>query len=73
MIESFSVSLFGEERKIRVYLPSNRKDKKYPVLYMHDGQNVFGNEEAFGGVGLELHDYLEKNDVDLIMVAIDQD
>ncbi|WP_226675103.1 alpha/beta hydrolase [Mesobacillus jeotgali] len=72
MIESFSVSLFGKERNIRVYLPSNMKDKKYPVLYMHDGQNVFGNEEAIGGVGLELHDYLEKNDVELIVVAIDQ-
>ncbi|GAM12425.1 alpha/beta hydrolase [Mesobacillus selenatarsenatis] len=72
MIESFPVSLFGEERKIRVYLPLNKKEIKYPVLYMHDGQNVFGNEEAIGGVGLELHDYLEKNDVELIVVAIDQ-
>jgi predicted alpha/beta superfamily hydrolase len=72
MIESFQLSLFGKERKIRVYLPSNMKDKKYPVLYMHDGQNVFGNDEAIGGVGLELHDYLEKNDVELIVVAIDQ-
>lgn len=72
MIESFLVSLFGEERRIRVYLPSNMKDSTYPVLYMHDGQNVFGNEEAIGGVGLELDDYLEKNDVGLIVVAIDQ-
>jgi predicted alpha/beta superfamily hydrolase len=72
MIESFSVSLFGEERKIRVYLPLNKKDKKYPVLYMHDGQNVFGNEGAIGGVGLELDDYLEKKEVELIVVAIDQ-
>lgn len=72
MIENFPVSLFGEERKIRVYLPLNKKEIKYPVLYMHDGQNVFGNEEAIGGVGLELHDYLEKNDVELIIVAIDQ-
>lgn len=72
MIESFSVPMFGEGRKLRVYLPTNRKDNKFPVLYMHDGQNVFENEEAIGGVGLELHDYLEKNDVELIVVAIDQ-
>ncbi|MBS8263787.1 alpha/beta hydrolase [Mesobacillus boroniphilus] len=72
MIESFLVSLFGEEREIRVYLPSNGQDKKYPVLYMHDGQNVFGNEEAIGGVALELDKYLEKNDMELIVVAIDQ-
>ena len=72
MIESFSVSLFGEERNIRVYVPSGSSEKRYPVLYMHDGQNVFGNEEAIGGVGLELHDYLDKNAVELIVVAIDQ-
>ena len=72
MIESFPVFLFGEERKIRVYLPSKRKDRTFSVLYMHDGQNVFGNEEAIGGVALELHDYLEMNEVELIVVAIDQ-
>ena len=72
MIESVAVSLFGEERNIRVYVPSKNKGKMYPVLYMHDGQNVFGNEEAIGGVALELHDYLEKNDVELMVVAIDQ-
>ncbi|WP_226641460.1 alpha/beta hydrolase [Mesobacillus subterraneus] len=72
MIESFAVSLFGEERNIRVYVPSKDKGNMYPVLYIHDGQNVFGNEEAIGGVALELHDYLEKNDVELIVVAIDQ-
>ncbi|WNF24767.1 alpha/beta hydrolase-fold protein [Mesobacillus jeotgali] len=72
MMESFAVSLFGEERNIRVNLPSGRSETRYPVLYMHDGQNVFGNDEAIGGVALELHDYLEKNDVELIVVAIDQ-
>lgn len=72
MIESFPVSLFGEERKVRVYLPTKRKDNTFPVLYMHDGQNVFGNEEVIGGVALELHEYLEKNEVELIVVAIDQ-
>ncbi|WLR57406.1 alpha/beta hydrolase-fold protein [Mesobacillus subterraneus] len=72
MIESFSVPLFEGERKIRVYLPTDWKDNIYPVLYMHDGQNVFGNEEAISGVALELHDYLDENDVELIVVAIDQ-
>lgn len=72
MIENFAVSLFGEERNIRVYIPSGPAEKRYPVLYMHDGQNVFGNDEAIGGVALELHDYLEKNDIELIVVAIDQ-
>lgn len=74
MLKSFKVLLFEQERKIRVYLPCNYNevDKRYPVLYMHDGQNVFGSEEAIGGVSLELHRYLDQNKLDIIVVAIDQ-
>ncbi|RHW43279.1 alpha/beta hydrolase [Neobacillus notoginsengisoli] len=74
MIETFSVRLFEQERKIRVYLPVNysKATKKYPVLYMHDGQNVFDNREAFDGVSLDLHQYLNQNNVELIVVAIDR-
>ncbi len=74
MIESFNISLFDKERKIRVYLPHDyaATDKKYPVLYMHDGQNVFDDSEAIGGVSLDLHKHLDQNKVDLIVVAIDQ-
>lgn len=74
MVESFNVTLFGEERMIRVFLPSEyaASRKSYPVLYMHDGQNVFGNEEAIGGVGLELDKKLDDSKIGLIVVAIDQ-
>ncbi|CAM3826172.1 alpha/beta hydrolase [Mesobacillus thioparans] len=72
MINSFEVSLFGEARGIRVYVPSEKAGKRFPVLYMHDGQNVFGNEEAIGGVGLELVKLLEKKQIELMVVAIDQ-
>lgn len=49
--------LFSEElqntRKIRIYLPPSyceTEAKCYPVLYMHDGQNIFsGSEGLFGG------------------------
>lgn len=73
MLETFKVNLFNTERKIRVYLPHSyeKTSKRYPVLYMHDGQNVFGSEEAIGGVSLELHEFLDKNEIDLIVVAID--
>lgn len=40
-------------RKIRVYLPPSYREtgtRRYPVLYMHDGQNVFsGSGGMFGG------------------------
>ncbi|MBT2681782.1 alpha/beta hydrolase [Bacillus sp. ISL-35] len=72
MINSFEVSLFGEARRIRVYVPTAANGKRYPVLYMHDGQNVFGDEEAIGGVGLDLDKLLEKKQIELMVVAIDQ-
>ncbi|MGG0658593.1 alpha/beta hydrolase [Rummeliibacillus pycnus] len=74
MINSFTIPILNHQRTIQVYLPKNYRDvsKRYPVLYMHDGQNVFENEDAIGGVALELNKYLEQNNLDLIIVAIDQ-
>lgn len=37
-------------RRITVYLPpgyDERDDKRYPVLYMHDGQNLFDADRAY--------------------------
>ena len=38
-------------RTIRVYLPTGYEstDEKYPVLYMHDAQNLFDTATAFSG------------------------
>lgn len=74
MIKSFTIPIFNQQRKIQVYLPNNYNvvSRSYPVLYMHDGQNVFENEDAIGGVALELNTYLEQTKLDLIVVAIDQ-
>ena len=41
-------------RKIRVWLPRGyadeaNKDRRYPVLYMNDGQNLFDRATSFGG------------------------
>lgn len=45
-------SQFVPDRQIEIYLPpdydSNRAEG-YPVLYMHDGQNVFDANTAYGG------------------------
>jgi predicted alpha/beta superfamily hydrolase len=75
MLEKFHVhmSSFNQERMIRVYLPVSyhESNKRYPVLYMHDGQNVFEDEGAIKGVSLGLKDYLDENKVEIIVVAID--
>src|SRR5438045_6549794 len=42
----------GNEHRFRVFLPPGYREntlKKYPVLYMHDGNNLFLKEEAFLG------------------------
>ncbi|MBE99732.1 alpha/beta hydrolase-fold protein [Flavobacterium coralii] len=39
------------ERGIYIYLPHNyySSNKKYPVIYMHDAQNLFDDKTAFAG------------------------
>lgn len=76
MLEKFTIpiSAFNHERTIRVYTPSiyeTEPSKRYPVLYMHDGQNVFEDQDAIQGVSLGLKDYLEKSKLELIVVGID--
>lgn len=76
MLDIFLMTIksFEQQRRIQVYLPRSYQlgEKKYPVLYMHDGQNVFQDGEAIGGVSLELESYLEETGLDVIVVAIDQ-
>lgn len=76
MLEKFTIpiSAFNHERTIRVYTPLNyesEQTKRYPVLYMHDGQNVFEDQDAIQGVSLGLKDYLDKSRLELIVVGID--
>ncbi|WP_221563375.1 alpha/beta hydrolase [Alkalihalobacillus sp. TS-13] len=76
MLETFSINLtpFNQERTVRVYLPKSYDDSEqhYPVLYMHDGKNVFRDEVAVGGKSLELENYLDEYNIDLIVIGIDQ-
>src|ERR1700704_1374673 len=50
---AFPSLALGNRRDVLVYLPPgyNRfSRKRYPVLYLHDGQNVFDAATAFAGV-----------------------
>lgn len=51
IVSSIKMPQLGRERTIRVYLPAgyNSSNKKYPVLYMHDGQNIFTGNTSFAG------------------------
>lgn len=41
--ENFDMPQLGRQRRIWIYLPPDygKSHKKYPVIYMHDGQNLF--------------------------------
>jgi predicted alpha/beta superfamily hydrolase len=48
--ERFRSRFLPDERDITVYLPPGyeaRGDTQYPVLYLHDGQNLFEPDKAF--------------------------
>jgi predicted alpha/beta superfamily hydrolase len=77
MVERFKVkipTLSGdEERRAFVYLPKGyAKDaRRYPVLYMFDGHNLFTDEEATFGKCWGLSDYLDKTSTPLIVAAVE--
>jgi len=50
---AFSSRVLGNRRDILVYLPRGYRRflrTRYPVLYLHDGQNVFDAATAFAGI-----------------------
>jgi len=50
---AFPSRILGNRRDVLVYLPPNYRRfsrQSYPVLYLHDGQNVFDAATAFAGV-----------------------
>lgn len=77
IINDFSIPQLNTKRRIWIYLPPDYEvsDKNYPVLYMHDGQNLFYSETSFAGSwGLEktLDDMCNSNKHEgLIVVGID--
>ena len=48
---AFFIPQLNRKRRVWIYLPLsyNSSTKKYPVLYMHDGQNVFDDATSFSG------------------------
>jgi predicted alpha/beta superfamily hydrolase len=65
------------ERTLRLYLPPNyatRLDRRYPVIYMHDAQNLFDDASApFGAwhVGEALDELARSKGFEAIVVGID--
>ena len=60
-------------RRLYVYLPRDygRSDRRYPVLYMFDGHNVFYDSHATYGRSWRMKEYLKKSGLPLILVAVE--
>jgi len=72
---AFLIPQLKRTRRIWIYLPPgyNSSNKKYAVLYMHDGQNVFDDSTSFAGEwGVdETLDSISTRKKEIIVVAID--
>ena len=52
LLEAFQSDALGNSRDVLVYLPPGYEDdreRRFPVLYLHDGQNVFDTTTSFAG------------------------
>ena len=63
-----------KERRAYIYLPASYKkdpQRRYPVMYMFDGHNVFFDADATYGKSWGMSKYLDKAQKQLIVVAIE--
>jgi len=74
--EDFYIPQLDRKRRIWVYLPPNydTSNKSYPVMYMHDGQNLFDNATSYAGeweVDETLNKLYQDKRFELIVIGID--
>lgn len=75
-IEGFKLPRLGRQRRLRVLLPAgyeSNPDRRYPVLYLLDAQNLVQGGVGYGDWGLErsLAILKERGRGDFIVVGID--
>lgn len=74
--KTFVIPGLERERKIRLYLPPGYDSETdyYPVLYMHDGQNLFDDATSYAGewkVDESLNELANDHGFKIIVVGID--
>lgn len=73
--EKYYIPQLKKSRRVQILLPHNyyESDWSYPVLYLHDGQNLFDKYAPFGSWAIDekLAVLAEKGMGDIIVVAID--
>lgn len=78
MIEKWSITYPAEsgveERGVYLYLPESynyETDRRYPVMYMFDGHNVFFDQDATYGKSWGMKEYLDRTSTQLIIAAVE--
>lgn len=78
IIKDFYLKELGKNRNIWIYLPPSyiKCEKKYPVLYMHDGQNIFNAYTSFSGEEWQVDNTLDElanynSDYEVIVIGIE--
>lgn len=81
MVKRFQISYplangTEELRTAYIYLPKGyhkekNKDKRYPVLYMFDGHNVFFDSDATYGKSWGMKEYMDKTKTQMIIAAVE--
>jgi alpha-glucosidase len=74
--EDFKIHQLNRTRRIWIYLPPDydKSKKSYPVIYMHDAQNLFDEATSYNGewqVDETLNKLFKERDFGLIVVGID--
>ena len=74
--ENFDIPQLKKKRKVSVLLPfdyDKQPNKRYPVLYLHDGQNLFNPQSPYGNwaINQKLAVLAEKGISNVIVVAVD--
>jgi len=74
--ENFNIPQLKTTRKVWIYLPPDYKTSKknYPVIYMHDGQNLFDDFTSFSGewsVDETLNEIFKETGQSAIVIGID--
>ena len=73
--EAFEIPQLIKTRRVAALLPHDyyQSNRRYPVLYLQDGQNLFGQGAGYGtwGVPKKLATMAEKGMGEVIVIAID--
>jgi predicted alpha/beta superfamily hydrolase len=77
LAERLSMPGLNRVRTLRLYLPpsyATHPDRRYPVIYMHDGQNLFDDATSYAGewgVDETLNELATRTGFEAIVVGID--